>query len=134
MNPRQQFAISHPLTSEYPWALDDRFRAHIPCGDLILNTSVLIFGSCKGEPQQWFVCVLLWDMNCKPVELKSLAREHQDSVRRLAGGLLVGVGSGAPTVLDTHVGVLVFKEMSAEEIEQLPVQARLRQRRAVEQC
>jgi hypothetical protein len=134
MNPRQQFAISHPLTPEYPWALDDRFRAHVPCGDLILNTTMLIFGSCKGEPQQWFVCVLLWDVNCKPVELNSLAREHQDFVRRQAAELLDGVGSGATNVLDSHVGVLVFKEMSAEEIEQLPATARMRQRRAVEQC
>jgi hypothetical protein len=134
MNPWQQFAILHPLTSEYPWSLDDRFRAHISYGGLILNTTMLIFGSCKGEPQQWFVCALVWDLNCNPVELESLTRERQDSVRRLTAGLLDGVGSGAPTILDSHVGVLVFKEMSAEEIEQLPVEARLQQRRAVEQC
>src|SRR4051812_19523890 len=106
MNPRQQFAILHPLTPEYPWALDDQFRAHIPCRGLILNTTMLIFGSGKGDSQQWFVCGLLWDVNCKPVELNSLTREDQVSVRKLAAGLLNGVGSGAPTVLDSHVGVL----------------------------
>jgi hypothetical protein len=134
MNARHGFAISNPLTLEYPWALDYRFHAHIPCGGLILNTTMLVFGSCKGEPQQWFVCALLGDPSGKPVELCSLTREHQDSVRRLAAGLLDEVGSGDPTVLDSHAGVLVFKEMSVEEVEQLPVQARRQERKFLEPC
>jgi hypothetical protein len=133
MNPRQLFALLNPLIRSLRWATDPKYHFRVDIGELVANVELVVFGSLDGEPPAWFVYALLVDSDNALLPLARLSDEGRDWLRQMASGLLEGIGTGDTKILNTYVGVLVFKDLSSAEIETLPAEATLPPRRAVTQ-